>query len=93
MYSTTVHLHEGGADAWALNLLGDLGEVHRAEKGMGNNFRKVWSLELQSEKAPDLSRVDWDAVLERTIYAYDMNDPLISNFEWPIKGVVKERTS
>lgn len=93
MYSTLIHLHEGDGDSWAINLVGDIAEMHRAEKGMGNRFRKVWSLELQSEEAPDMSRIDWDAVLERAVYAYDMNDPVISKFKWPLKGGMKERTA
>src|SRR4051812_30630920 len=86
MQSTIVHLHEGDGDSWAINLTGDLAETHRTQKGFGSKFKKVWSLELQSLELPDYSLVDWDAVLERAIYAYDMNDPLISNYEWPLKA-------
>lgn len=90
MHSTVVHLHEGDGESWAINLAGDIAENHRAEKGFGTNYRKVWSLEIQSVEAPDYALVDWDAILERAIYAYDMNDPLISEFEWPMKAGIKE---
>jgi hypothetical protein len=86
MDTKIIHLHKGNADdAWAINLVGDLSGVWRAEKGFGHSFYKVWSLEVQSPEAPDLLHVGWDAVLERAIYAYDLNDPVLSNFEWPLK--------
>lgn len=91
MYSTVVHLHEGEGDSWAINLAGDIAQMHRAQKGVGANFRKVWSLELQSGELPEKSRVDWDAVLERAIYAYDMNDPMIEKFDWPVLDIAKEK--
>jgi len=90
MHSTTVHLHEGDADSWAINLAGDLAESHRAHKGFSDGFKMVWSLEIQSADQPDYSKVDWDAVLERAIYAYDMNDPLLTEFEWPLKTVARK---
>ncbi len=87
MNSTIVHLHKArdAEDSWALNVVGDISGVWRAEKGFGGTFEKVWSLELQSREAPDLRAVDWDAVLERAIIACDLSDPLIADFQWPVK--------
>jgi len=87
----TIHLHRGDADSWAINVPGGLAENFRAVKGVSHQFQKVWSLELQSAEPPELEKVDWDAVLERAIYAYDMNDPLISDFAWPLKTLKQER--
>jgi hypothetical protein len=33
---------------------------------------------------PDI-KLDWDAVLVRLIEAYDLNDPVITDFEWPLR--------
>ncbi|MFN7140765.1 MAG: hypothetical protein ACK4UN_15620 [Limisphaerales bacterium] len=90
MHSTIVHLYEGDADSWAINLGGDMAESYRARKGFGADFKEVWTLEIQSDNMPELNVVDWDAILERAIFAYDMNDPLLSRFEWPHKAVARK---
>ena len=90
MNTRIVHLHRGkdAEDAWAINLVGDKSGVWRAERGFGNNFEQVWSLELQSESEPDFQSVDWDALLERAINAYDLRDPIMTDFNWPIRATV-----
>ena len=90
MNTQIVHLHRAkdAEDAWSINLVGDKSDVWRAERGFGNDFERVWSLELQSPKEPDLHSVDWDAVLERAINAYDLRDPIMTDFIWPIKATV-----
>jgi hypothetical protein len=87
MESIIAHLHKAsdGEDSYALCLEGDDGQTWRAERGYGGTFQKVWSVEIQSAQAPLLARVDWDAVLERIIEAYDLNDPVITDFEWPLR--------
>ena len=57
----------------------------RAERGLGNQFEKAWTVELQSDHLPDLDKVDWEAVLERVIEAYDLNDPVVTDFQWPLR--------
>jgi hypothetical protein len=90
MDSKSIHLHKAkdAEDSWAINLVGDHSGVWRAQKGFGQNFEKVWSLELQSPQAPDLAQTDWDVLLDRAIEAYDMNDPIIAKFQWPIRQLV-----
>ncbi len=90
MHSTIVHLREGDGESWAINLSGDLAETHRAQKGFGGNFKKVWSVELQSLEQPDYTAVNWDVVLERAVYAFDMNDPLLAEFNWPTKAELRK---
>jgi hypothetical protein len=87
MNSKIVHLHKAtdAEDAWAINLVGDFSGVWRAQRGFGQNFQKIWSLELQSDTEPDLAHVDWDAVLEQAILSADMNDPIVPDFHWPMK--------
>src|SRR4051794_40505842 len=86
MESLTVHLHKApdAEEAYALSL-GHEPKRWRAERGYGSEFQKVWTVELQSVRAPELDNVDWDAVLERVIEAADLNDPLISDFAWPLR--------
>jgi hypothetical protein len=84
METTVVHLHEAedAEDSFGLTL--EKEEAWRAVRGFGQKFRKIWSVELQGNAAPDLSHVDWDVVLERVIEAYDLNDPVITDFHWPL---------
>lgn len=92
MDSINIHLLKAsdGADSYALAAEGDgEGPPWRAERGYGLAFEKVWTVELQSNALPDLRQVDWDAVLDRVIEAYDLNDPVIADFEWPIRHVAQ----
>jgi hypothetical protein len=85
MEATIVHLHKAtdAEDAYALCVAGDKRESWRAERGFGQNFEKVWSVELQSDRRPNQLEVDWDAVLDRAIEAFNLSDPVIANFQWP----------
>ena len=89
MESTIVHLHQAldAEDCFALAVEGEASGTWRAVRGFGQNFQKVWTIELQSTQTPSLLHTDWDAVLERVIEAYDLNDPLITDFEWPRQPV------
>ena len=82
------HLHRAldAEDCFALSVEGEP-PGWRAVRGFGQNFQKVWTIELQSESAPDLFQTDWDAVLERVIQAYDLNAPVITDFHWPKQQV------
>jgi hypothetical protein len=85
MESIEVHLHRAldAEDCFALAVEGDSSGTWRAVRGFGQNFQKVWSVEVQSAAAPDFLHTDWDAVLERVIAAWDLNDPVITEFQWP----------
>lgn len=90
MHSTNVDLLKASdaADSYAVAAEGDdVQGPWRAERGYGSAFQKVWSVEFQSRTQPDLRQVDWDAVLDRAIEAYDLNDPIITDFEWPLRPV------
>ena len=86
MESVNVHLHEAkdAEDSYALSVNGEAGRW-RAERGYGSAFDEVWTVELQSDDRPELQDIDWDAVLERVIEAYDLNDPVITDFAWPLR--------
>jgi hypothetical protein len=94
MNASTVHLHEAAdaEDSFALSLEGDSRRTWRAEKGYGQKFQQVWSVELQSRATPKLSRVDWPAVLDRVIEAYQLSDPVIADFEWPLQPSAARRS-
>jgi hypothetical protein len=85
MESVTVHLHKAAdaEDSYAICLEGDGEAAWRAQRGYGGNFERVWSVEFQSARAPAFQWVDWEAVLGRVIEAWDLNDPLITDFTWP----------
>jgi len=87
MESITVHLYKAGdsEEAYALSIADQPETPWKAERGYGSSFQKVWSVELQAKKIPDFRQVDWDAVLERVIEAYDLNDPVITDFSWPMR--------
>lgn len=70
-------------DSFAIRLATDPPDQRRAETGFGKHFEKVWSLEVQSDDRPSLPLVNWDAVLERAIEAFNLSDPVITNFDWP----------
>ena len=88
METRTIHLYQAAdaEDSFALAVEGDNPGSWRAARGFGQRFEKVWSVELQSKESPNISDIlftDWDAVLERAIEAYDLNDPVIVDFDWP----------
>jgi hypothetical protein len=87
MQTATVHLYEAAdaQDSFALKLEGDQAFTWRAAKGYGRKYQQAWTVELQSERIPELNRVDWDAVLDRVIEAYSLSDPLIANYSWPLR--------
>lgn len=83
MVVTTLHLHEAKDAEGSFALKMDDDDSWRATRGFGQDFQKVWSLEVQSLVAPNPLEVDWEQMLERAIEAYEMSDPLLANFEWP----------
>jgi hypothetical protein len=87
MESINIQLHKANdaEDGYALRTDQDAEERWRAKRGYGSEFQIVWSVELQSQELPNLDQVDWDAVLERTIEAHDLNDPVITDFQWPLR--------
>lgn len=90
MESTNVLLYKStdAEDSYAIKLEGDAPDTWRAQRGYGAAFRKVWTVELQSQRPPDVKEVDWDSVLTRMVEAYDMNDPVIATFQWPLRQTV-----
>lgn len=82
---TTVFLHQAAdaEDSYAISLPGDPKGNWRAQKGFGANFKKVWTIDFQSATPPSIQAIDWDQVLLRSIEGFTMNDPIITNFEWP----------
>jgi hypothetical protein len=84
--TTTVFLHEAedAEDSYAISLAGDTPGLWRAEKGFGGKFKQVWSIDFQSAEPPSVLAIDWDQVLMRAIDAYSMNDPVITNYTWPL---------
>jgi hypothetical protein len=86
MQTTTIFLHQASdaEDSYALSLPGDAPGSWRAEKGFGSKFNQVWTLDLQTAEAPLVQAVDWDVVLARAIEAYSLNDPVITNYSWPL---------
>ena len=83
---TTVFLHQAAdaEDSFAIALPRDTRGSWRAQKGFGSDFKKVWTIDLQSAETPPIQAIDWDQVLMRAIEAYTMNDPIITNFTWPL---------
>lgn len=57
-----------------------------ARTGFGSHLNLVWTIEVQSEVAMDRTSVNWEAVLKRAIEAHRLNDPVLTNFEWPRQG-------
>jgi hypothetical protein len=68
-------------EAYAVRFPGE--ETWLARTGFGSQFEPVWNLEFQSEAPFDRKKVDWEAVLERSIEAYRLSDPVVTNFQWP----------
>jgi hypothetical protein len=56
--------------------------VIRAQRGLGGDLKKVWSVDFESEDAPDLERIDWDELLDRTVEAWTLSDPVVSGVNW-----------
>jgi hypothetical protein len=71
-------------NSFAIRLEGDQFQAWRAERGLGQDYQKVWSVEIQSKEALDKRSIDWEAVLDRIIEAYTLSDPVISSFKWPL---------
>lgn len=84
MVATTLHLFQAmdAEQSFALKIDGDA-DTWRATQGFGQDFREVWTIEVQSAVAPNPLEVDWDQILDRAIEAYEMSDPVLTNFEWP----------
>jgi hypothetical protein len=78
----TLHLFKAddAEDSFAIKVAGD--SSYRGRRGFGQQFKNVWSLEIQSEQKPDLVFVDWDKMLDRAVEAYEMSDPVLTNFDW-----------
>jgi hypothetical protein len=85
MESVQLELYEARdtENAFALKLPGS--DRWTARTGFGAELGKVWSVEIQSDEAvPDFKLIDWDSVLERVVEAYEMSDPIITRFRWPM---------
>ena len=74
---------QDAVDSFALALPNDPAATWRAQTGFGSDFQPIWTLELQSANPADLRLIDWNSVLERAVEAYQLNDPVISNYAWP----------
>jgi hypothetical protein len=87
MESVTIHLHKAtdAEDSYAICLDGDGEATWRARRGYGGKFERVWSVELQSARVPAFRDVDWNSILGRMIEAWDLNDPVITEFNWPMQ--------
>ncbi|MGV3772701.1 MAG: hypothetical protein ACO1QB_07350 [Verrucomicrobiales bacterium] len=85
MEVATIQLFQANdaTDAYAIKLKGDGAATWRAQRGFGQTYDQVWSLELQSDGHPDWQNVDWDTVLDRVLEAYTLSDPVVTNFQWP----------
>ncbi|HTG43655.1 MAG TPA: hypothetical protein VK633_03900 [Verrucomicrobiae bacterium] len=76
--------------SFAIRLAGDKESAGwKFRKGFGSEFEKVWAVEFHTMDSPDLAAADWEAVLNRTVEAFQMSDPVIENFHWPV--IVAER--
>lgn len=85
MEGCTVLLYQA-ADAensFAIRLQQDPPDAWRAQKGFGTKFENPWNIEFQGKNAPELVKINWDAVLERAVEARNLSDPVITNYEWP----------
>lgn len=89
MHTTTVQLFQAtdSEEAFAIRLPDDPESYYRAERGFGGDFKHVWTVEIESEEAPDRWETNWDQVLSRAVEAYSMNDPVITSYHWPAVGV------
>jgi hypothetical protein len=82
----TIELFEAkdGDQSYAIRLKDDPGKAWRFTRGYGADYQKVWTVELESSHVPEPDLIEWESVLERALEAWQMNDPFISNYEWPI---------
>ena len=79
----TIFKSRDADQSYAIALEDDPPETWRARSGFGQEFERIWAVDLQSETSPEVQTVDWETVLERAIEAYHLSDPVITNFEWP----------
>jgi hypothetical protein len=86
MESTLIDLHRASdaEETYAICFATDPQKAWLTERGYGQKFEKIWSVELQSEHKPETLKVDWDSVMDRVIEAYRLSDPWIGNFSWPL---------
>ena len=82
----TLHLYKAAEAeaAYALKMDEDPGGNWRAKRGYGSNFVKLWSLDVEGDPVPSLEKIDWEAILDRAIEAYQLSDPVLANFHWPV---------
>ena len=82
----TIHLFQAqdAQEGYAIRLAEDPPEGWRWRRGYGSEFTPVWTVELESEAAPSADQVDWEAVLDRALEAYQLSDPIIYNYRWPV---------
>jgi hypothetical protein len=72
MKSITVELHKAqdAEECYAMRFPQE--ERWRAVNGYGSQFQRVWSVEFQGQMEAAESALDWDALLERAIEAYEL---------------------
>lgn len=85
MESCTIHLYQAtdAEGSFALRLPSDPPDRWRAQTGFGRTFQKIWSIDFQSASTPDQRLINWETVLERAVEAFNLSDPVITNFDWP----------
>lgn len=77
----TVELHQArdAEESYGIRLPGENG--WRARSGFGSQYELVWKVEFQCVEELDLETADWEPILGRTIEAYRLSDPVVTNFE------------
>lgn len=85
MESCNVLLYQAtdAEDSFALRLSTDPSRHWRAQHGFGKEYEQIWDVEFQSKSLPPFHLIQWDSVLQRAIEAYNLSDPVITNFAWP----------
>jgi hypothetical protein len=82
MKTLFIELHKArdAEGSYAIRVRGE--DRWRAVKGFGSDFEKVWTVEFQGPEIPNDSEVSWVSVLERSIEASRLSDPVVLNVNW-----------
>jgi hypothetical protein len=81
MSTIRVNLYEAedSDGAYAIRLAGAETEIWRAQKGYGSKFTLVWTVEFEIPgSAADPETLDWNEILDRSIEAYSLSDPIVT---------------
>lgn len=91
MEAATIELFQAtdATDAYGIKLPGDAASHWKAQRGFGQDYKPIWTVEAQSNEKPDWDKVDWDAVLDRVVEASTLSDPVLANFDWPVLSASK----